>query len=247
MDESSRAVLADYRESHNSPNYGQKYSEAYKSGYYAAQWRDLEIPILTSLFTRSALDTRSCLDFACGTGRIATLASKYFDRVVAVDIAAPMIEQVPKIDNVSCILRDITLEKLSEHFDVITAFRFFLNAQESLRIEAIRAMHSHLKPGGILICNNHMNSSSPMGIAYQLLSSAGLGNQKTLSTRHLSDLLEGGRFSVSRIIPYSFLPRPGPLLSKVTERLVLPVEKCSKFLKVPGSLAQAALLICRRN
>jgi hypothetical protein len=45
-------------------------------------------------------------------------------------------------------------------FDLITAFRFFGNAQDELRLAALSALHSYLEPDGYLVLNNHRNPNA---------------------------------------------------------------------------------------
>ncbi|TIQ58250.1 MAG: class I SAM-dependent methyltransferase, partial [Mesorhizobium sp.] len=88
-----------------------------------------------------------------------------FGEVVGVDVSESMLSvaQVPR--NVRLRLVDITTEPLPEKFHVITAFRFFLNAEDHLRREALQSMREHLDENGMLVCNIHMNATSPIGIA----------------------------------------------------------------------------------
>lgn len=142
---------------------------------------------------------------------------------------------------------DITTEPLEETFDVITAFRFFLNAEEDLKREAPFALHNHLNEGGSLVCNIHMNATSPVGIACRLLNLVSRHTvQNTLSTRRFTHLLISSGFVVERIIPYGYLPRPGHWLPHVCERLILPVEKGALAFGIPGWLAQHFLVIARK-
>jgi hypothetical protein len=48
-----------------------------------------------------------------------------------------------------------------ESFDLITAFRFFVNAEPALRRAAVHALAPLLAPDGCFIFNNHQNINSP--------------------------------------------------------------------------------------
>ncbi len=98
-----------------------------------------------------------CLDFACGTGRILSILEKHASRCVGVDISASMIHEAKgRVRKSELVEGDLTKDEiLKESFDMITAFRFFANAQQSLREEAMSALVERMADGGILIFNNH--------------------------------------------------------------------------------------------
>jgi hypothetical protein len=52
---------------------------------------------------------------------------------------------------------DFTKINLNKKFDLITAFRFFPNAEFFLRDKAMKFISEHLNDNGILIINNHYN------------------------------------------------------------------------------------------
>ncbi len=64
---------------------------------------------------------------------------------------------------------DITKENLKDKFDVVTAFRFFLNAEDRLRVEALSAIYNILEDDGYLITNIHVNTKSIMGLMYRII------------------------------------------------------------------------------
>ena len=64
----------------------------------------------------------------------------------------------PKCPRTTFLLRDMTREPAGiEPVQLVTAFRFFGNAQDALRQTALKAIHDLLVPGGILIFDNHCN------------------------------------------------------------------------------------------
>jgi hypothetical protein len=78
--------------------------------------------------------------------------------------------------------KDITLsETLVEgHYDLITAFRFFLNAEPALRVAAIKALAARLKDEtSWLVLNNHGNLWSSKLLAWPMhrLRSVGKGRK----------------------------------------------------------------------
>ena len=99
------------------------------------------------------------LDFACGTGRITTTVGPLCRQSVAVDISPSMIEVArQKLPATTFHLCDLTQDELDlGSFDLITSFRFFGNAQDDLRENALRAIVKRLAPGGNLVINSHRN------------------------------------------------------------------------------------------
>jgi SAM-dependent methyltransferase len=241
-------VSKSYRTSHSDFGYGSRYLKSYNYGYYAAQWRDLERPMLMDVIKALPMRPESCLDFACGTGRISNAVAQLVPNVVGVDVSAEMLRVAVVPKNVTLVNKDITRDKLDHQFDVATAFRFFLNAEDELRVAALRALRGHLRAGGYLICNIHMSSSSPMGLIYQFLNSlTGVVVHKTLSREEFVRLLCGNGFSVERIIHYGFMPRIGRYLPALSECAVGPIERFAAAVKAPAALYQSFLVVARAD
>lgn len=107
------------------------------------------------------------LDFATGTGRIATEIKKInpLTEVYGIDISKSMLDiAISKNNNIKYIQLDCKdLDAFFEpaSFDLVTAFRFFPNADHELRYIASKQLTLLIKPGGYLLFNNHKNASSP--------------------------------------------------------------------------------------
>lgn len=101
------------------------------------------------------------LDFAGGTGRMAAFIADRCEEQYILDISEKMLTVARKrLPNCNIICKDFNdkIPELDEiKFDLITAFRFFPNAEEKLRLQAIQFISSKLNKGGILVCNNHRN------------------------------------------------------------------------------------------
>ncbi|MGX5830204.1 class I SAM-dependent DNA methyltransferase [Mesorhizobium sp. 43Arga] len=191
---------------------------------------------------------RSCLDFACGTGRVTTVAGPLFAEVVGVDVSQCMLACARVPGNVKLVKADLTGAPLSKRFDVVTAFRFFLNAEDPLRREALSAIHEHLNDGGLLVSNIHMNATSPAGLVCRFLNRfQGRVVRSTLSIHAYRQMLASNGFVVERVIGYGFLPRPGWLLPRLCEILVRPVETICRRAGVPARFAQNFLVVARKR
>jgi SAM-dependent methyltransferase len=237
-----------YRVSHQAPGYGSMYNETFEGGYYAALWRKIEKPLIEDILRSLGGPTRGCLDFACGTGRIAQVAAEYFQRVVGVDVSPAMIQCASVAENVSLRIVDITREGIHETFDVATAFRFFLNAEDALKREALLAIRRHLREGGHLVCNIHMNAASPAGFLYRRGKAVfGERTQNTLGLETFRRYLCEAGFVVEDVRYYGYLPRLGPLMTGVCEHLVDPAERLCRALAVPGRFAQNFVVVARAD
>ena len=151
-----------YRESHL--HKGLDYHDTFSSlPYRAVIWR-LEQRLLLNIVRNHFFDEPPrYLDFACGTGRILGHLSPYCRSAAGVDVSASMLDVARRADTgIEIIEADITkTDKLNERiFDLITAFRFFPNAEWQLRKEALSVLARHLSGEGILVFNNHKNARS---------------------------------------------------------------------------------------
>lgn len=239
-----------YRSSHAGPGYGERYSNTYRQGYYHEQWNRLEKPLLQEVFGQLASGgISSCMDFACGTGRILSVAEGFFPRTVGVDVSEEMLKYARQTCQRSELhRRDIIEDPLSESFDMATAFRFFVNAEQQLRESALGAIARGLKPGGVLVANVHVNARSPLGAYYRLRNAVRRGSPvSTLGHTEFSRLLELNGFRVEKTYWYSYLPRVGWHLGWLSRAFMEPVERVARSLAFlsPG-WAQSFLIVARK-
>ncbi len=239
---------AGYRSSHTTLGYGVRYNNNYSAGYYAALYRECEMPLIRNIFAELCRTRGSLLDFACGTGRITRLAPPFFDTVVGVDISEDMLRNAHIDESIRYLCRDITHEPLGEKFEVITAFRFFLNAEPSLRDEALNAICSHLEKDGRLICNIHMNASSIMGVFYRMARMLPrLPQHNTLSYSQFEELLGSHGLLIEAVHWYGATPRPGHFFSRFFDRWLGPLERALRKLGLQGRFSQNFLIVARAN
>jgi SAM-dependent methyltransferase len=163
---------ASYRESHQGK--GDDYQTFCESNSYARLLWRLESRALTHVVQSLPAALRTTyLDFASGTGRILAHLSPHFKIATAVDVSEQMLgvgrRRVPTADFVHA---DITRDSEAARgpFDVVTAFRFFLNAEPSLRLDAMRAITARMHQDSVFIFNNHRNRGS---LTHRLLLSLG--------------------------------------------------------------------------
>jgi SAM-dependent methyltransferase len=162
--------------------YSEKFREATAAaeyeGFYIAGTADHAIwtherKILTDLIARHRKKWPACdyLDFACGTGRVIEFMERRVTTSRGIDISPEMLRlAAPKLQRSELICSDITKSDAPEgKYDLITAFRFFLNAEPSLRVAVIKALAARLKNSeSILVLTNHGNPFSYKGAMWPI-------------------------------------------------------------------------------
>jgi len=135
----------------------------------------LEKQVLEQYFTRIDSKNKTLLDFACGSGRWTQVLEEHFCEVTGVDVSNEMISLArTKCNRAEFIITDITADRpdpalAGRQFDVITAFRFYKNAQQSLRRAATESLPRYLKDDGLFIFDLHLNTFSCMGLLASLM------------------------------------------------------------------------------
>ena len=154
-----------YRDSHQHASKGIEYDEHYQSqSWQRYVWlREKEI---ISKILRKYFGNRDIhfLDFACGTGRITSFLENRVKTSTGVDLSNSMLTIArKKLKRTEIVQADITTENILKErkFNLITAFRFFANAEAELRLAAIKALADLLAEDGYLVFNNHHNIHSP--------------------------------------------------------------------------------------
>lgn len=157
-DEGQSLVARDYRDSHVGE--GQAYHEKFVHGPYRAAIWELEQGLILELLDRWLPDRHSRhLDFACGTGRILGLLEQRVGSATGVDVSESMLGVARQfLEHAELHQVDLTRQQIFESasFDLITAFRFFPNAEPPLRDEVMSELSRLLAPDGVLILNNHL-------------------------------------------------------------------------------------------
>ena len=135
----------------------------------------LEKQVLEQYFSQINAGNKTAMDFACGSGRWTRVLEEHFSKVTGVDVSEDMVSLArTKCQKADFIVTDITSGQMNpalegKQFDVITAFRFYKNAQESLRRAATEALAGYLKDDGIFIFDLHLNTFSFMGILASIM------------------------------------------------------------------------------
>jgi SAM-dependent methyltransferase len=147
------AAIADYE------------SREYAAGSYSSRIWELQKPALEKMvadFCRGKTGVR-LLDFACGTGRVISVLEASAAEADGIDISAGMVGIArTKCRRANFQVGDILSqpELLQKRYEVITAFRFLLNAGPEIRLPVLKKLRGALNPGGLLIANVHGSSRS---------------------------------------------------------------------------------------
>ena len=210
--------MSSYRDSHVGEDRGLKYDAIHAGKVDALIWdtfiKDLVADEAQSCAARGG---RRYLDFACGTGRVLKIGQPYFEESVGIDISDDMLsvarERVPQAE---LVLADVTRDPdvVSGYFDFVTIFRFILNAERSLSMEVLAWLASRMRPGSVLVVNNHMNRFSFRGLATVLSNSLLRTDLNHLSHREATEMLQESGFRVRHWSGYRVLPsfRGKPIL-----------------------------------
>lgn len=99
------------------------------------------------------------LDFAAGTGRVIAFVEPLVETARGIEISESMAAIArQKLQRGEVVVRDITAEdaEIEGTYDLITAFRFILNAEPTLRARAMKALAARLRDEtSLIVFNNH--------------------------------------------------------------------------------------------
>jgi len=208
----------DYTTSHY--NKGGDYHEKFEKFIGRKIIWDLEKKIIEEFLIDRKISNH--LDFASGTGRIAEFLKKRTDEQCLIDSSKKMLEFAKKILDTSkstFIDEDFTKVNLNKKFDLITAFRFFPNAEIFLRKEAMKFISEHLDDNGLLVFNNHYNFwSIPLSFARLTFRSNGFG----MTHKEVLELVKANNL---KIYKYKSIG----LLTNKEKKTLIPWKIVSKF------------------
>ena len=201
-----------YRESHLRK--GVEYHNSFTSRPHLAMIWNLERRLLRQIVREHFPTERpTYLDFACGTGGVMGCLAPLMESSTGVDVSASMLKVArDSLNDVDLVQADITKNDVlgDLRFDLITAFRFFPNAEPELRRDSLEALLRHLNPDGILVFNDHRNRGSLLrrviGIKARVLSHGSQSPKEGMSRQEVYDLVASAGLLVEREYPLGVLP-----------------------------------------
>lgn len=195
---------ASYRFSHM--DRGADYDDNFKTISHRALMWELERETLDRILSGHLRADIHHLDFACGTGRILQHLARATRTSVGVDVSDNMLA-VAKTNapRATLVQQDLTRDdSLGDRtFNLITAFRFFPNAEQELRASAMQVLARHLAPGGILVTNNHRKSHSAAHWVFRMLKP---GRTPWMRPGEMETLFTDSGLEVCEIHPIGVLP-----------------------------------------
>jgi len=237
--------MSDYRRSHleKGVDYDRDLGQPGFDAYMADREREILVRIVPRLFPNRI---PRYLDFACGTGRITQLLEPMAEVSFGIDISDRMIAEARgKCRRTVFVVGDPTQEPPAiEPVHLVSAFRFFANAQDELRRSALRAIHALLVSRGFLIINNHRNAWSVHSL---LMGCKGERDGSSLSHWRLNRLLAECGFGILRTHGIGFwvvrhrLRMPHVLNSRAAKLL----EPFSRV-RVVGPFCPDAVIVARK-
>ena len=237
-----------YRDSHKREAKGAEYETYYQKsvwyGYLSSREHEIVLKILDKYLKGKDVHF---LDFACGTGRITEFLENRVKTSTGVDVSGSMLDVAgKKLKRTELIKTDITEENILKprKFNLITAFRFFLNAEPELRSAAIKALAELLDEDGYLVFNNHQNSGSPWikmrNVYYR--KNYPQANYTVMSVDEMAKLADQVGLEIVEICPAGFFHPPRiPVLPFLNRAIDLAVGKF-KFL---NRFSENAIAVCR--
>jgi 2-polyprenyl-3-methyl-5-hydroxy-6-metoxy-1,4-benzoquinol methylase len=132
---------------------------------------------------RSTHDIIDLLDFATGSGRILSFVESLVETSVGIEISESMAQRARRRLTRSTVLcKDITVRgsELEAKYDIITAFRFVLNAEPALQELGLLALRDRLRDNSsVLVFNNHGNLWSHKALLYPMHAMRRVGRPAT--------------------------------------------------------------------
>ncbi|MCQ1536891.1 methyltransferase domain-containing protein [Methanosarcina sp. KYL-1] len=210
-------LVEDYRNSHISDeiSHDYEYKIYSKNSYDSIIW-NFEKKILAKYFylLKDQNGIIDYMDFACGTGRIISYIeslSAINENLVGVDVSDSMLKIAEsKLTHSKLINADLTVDDVLEmqKFDLITSFRFVLNAQPELRDLAIKLIHDKLKNNhSFLIFNVHGNKYSYRLITYVIARSLWGRRLNHLSYWETEKIVEKYNLKIVSFYGIGFVPK----------------------------------------
>lgn len=237
---------SDYRLSHLASEKGESYHAMFSHNPYRNMIWEFEKRILDRILIEFFGNHEiHHLDFACGTGRILSHFATRARVSVGIDVSPSMLSVARNNQGHSELYEaDLTKNDVlgNREFNLITAFRFFANAQPSLREDAMRVLMKHLGKDGWFVFNNHKNIAS---VKYRLARLRGRGGFEGMILTEVRNLLAKSGLKIERKYSIGFIPAneervfvPVILLRRVEEIL----SKC----QILKDLGENMVFVCRR-
>lgn len=236
-----------YRDSHKYQGKGAEYERYYSTQRWERFLWSREQKIIQQILEKyfKGIDVH-LLDFACGTGRITSFLENRVKTSTGVDVSGSMLAVAGnKLKRTEIIKADITVDNVLEgrKFNLITAFRFFVNAEPSLRSAAMKILSELLSEDGYFIFNNHQSLGSPWiklhYMRHQKKNSQGIFNVMTIA--EMKKLVEEVGLEILELYPVGFFHPPKIVVPQVVTGAIEKI--CCKF-KSLALFSESPIAVC---
>ena len=252
-----------YKDTHKWENYWKNYDKKlYLKDTFDNRCWELERSILYHILKNKI--EYNFLDFAVWTWRVSSfLESIWIINIKWIDISKEMLKEAEKkLKNTKLYEWDIEKDNFFNkwEFDIITTFRFFLNADEWLRRTILPKLNYYLNDDGILIFNIHANKFSWKWFIHLFRNTSRYifykslwkilwkkENWKTyknnLSINYIERLLKENWFDIVDIYSYQYIPYVLNMI--LSKEKWLNLEK--KLIKNKKGFWSSFIVVCRKN
>ena len=236
-----------YRASHKYPSKGAEYETCYETQLWEKFLWSREQEIIGQILERYFANRDiHLLDFACGTGRITSFLEDRVKTSTGIDVSGSMLAIARvKLKRTEIVEADITVDNVFEgrKFNLIMAFRFFVNAEPTLRVAAMEALSRLLSEDGYFVFNNHHSFSSPwiklLYMRHQQKNPEGIFNVMTID--EMNRLVEGVGMEIVELYPAGFFHPPKVV---VPQMVTGAVEKiCCRFSSL-ARFSESPIAVC---
>ena len=247
--------MDDYRNSHQEESKGKDYAESFSKNNNKKFIWDWEQEVLADIAKQFVVEhnNRNYLDFACGTGRITACLEPYFERTVGVDVSESMLGVArSNVRNADLRLIDLTRTNPFEpgEFGLVSAFRFFVNAQDELRAEVMKQLASVLAPDGRLVFNVHINSSSPFSRIVRLrkfLLRDTRDDFRSMSLGEVQELLNANGLAIEKIYHKGLVPIFNDDSEVPPFRAIGAIERVVSNIPALARVSRYLIFVCRKR
>lgn len=242
----------DYREVHKDVQKALNYEHnVYSADSYDAYMWEMEKEVLLKEINLLGKTRINYLDFACGTGRILSFVEQYVSESTGIDVSEDMLVLAKnKIRNSLLIKCDLTKEDVikNKQYDLVSAFRFFLNAQKDLRNEVMPLLSKKMANDGILIFNIHGNISSYYFLP-MIFSKIKKNREKlnAMSYFEMLSLIKNSKLNVIRVYGIGFIPSSFYRLFKSRRKYFVSLERKFSNFKFLKYFARNLIFVCTKE
>ena len=217
----------------------------YAPGTYDSFIWSLQQPLLREWATQLSLRRPgfTYLDFACGTGRVLAVVAPFAGRSVGLDISAVMLARAAaRVPQASFVEGDVLAQPdlAGDGYDLVTAFRFFLNAAPALRLPVLEALVAKLRDrDSRLVLNIHSNSFSVGGIGSRIR------GEQHMSPLEVRRLVAGAGLEIEALYGFGVGPGCRTALSPLRP-VVRAFDRWTAHRQALRAVSRDLLLFCRK-